>query len=615
MQKNRRKKYADVARLAHAFVAAAGLLSSFAAQATIVPGSTGGGSPNHGCAKIFAPGTRLGSAPRDADYLLRRGSEGIPLKKAADRFSISHPTPEQRQNLLNVAGISRVEALDGETWKVEVDPNQRDQAMATARASGIIAHHAYGAAGIPDTRYYVTDHVTLKFRNGVDQKKIDQLFRTYKLEISQAFPSLGQTFVAKVTTESGANPVRLADRILIQNPGILEYTEPLMINRWEKRGLPPIEDSSFSQQWYLDAPVDGVELKKGADINVRQAWATTKGKGATVAVLDDFPDLTHPDLQPTSMRSVLPFWDTAAGQLPDTATDKDYHHTPVASIAIGAENKKGMVGVAPEANYWPIRINMNNADAKLAGILLETAKRADVINISWGPPPVYVPISKLLADTLQYIATQGGPRGKGCFVVIAAGNSNAPIQLLGTEINLPAHWKEWIDNNGPVLNGMASHPFALAVGASTSLLERAAYSSWGWQLRGVTPSSNFEPGNPRKKLPGRPILAADSNTNGSGGMDPGSYTNRFGGTSAAAPILSGILALMRSVDPDLTFDQAIEILKLTSDAFEDTRKDPMWNWPLGVYDYKSGHSLGMGYGKFNAGKAVELVKARLQSSP
>lgn len=86
--------------------------------------------------------------------------------------------------------------------------------------------------------------------------------------------------------------------------------------------------------------------------------------------------------------------------------------------------------------------------------------------------------------------------------------------------------------------------------------------------------------------------------------DSGHYTNSFGGTSAAAPIVSGLTGLILSANPNLTYKEVDQILKTTADRIDGG---------LANYD-NNGHSNIYGYGRINAFKAVQEA-IRLKSTP
>jgi subtilisin family serine protease len=82
-------------------------------------------------------------------------------------------------------------------------------------------------------------------------------------------------------------------------------------------------------------------------------------------------------------------------------------------------------------------------------------------------------------------------------------------------------------------------------------------------------------------------------TEESGGTD-GLHTNDFGGTSSATPLAAGIGALVLAVQPSLDRVALKELLK------EATEK-------IGQGYDQNGHSPKFGFGRINAGKAVNLV--------
>lgn len=78
----------------------------------------------------------------------------------------------------------------------------------------------------------------------------------------------------------------------------------------------------------------------------------------------------------------------------------------------------------------------------------------------------------------------------------------------------------------------------------------------------------------------------------------GDYTNSLAGTSFAAPIVSGLVGLILSANPNLTYKQVDQILKDTADKIDSS---------FGNYD-NQGHSNTYGFGRINAFKAVQEAK-------
>lgn len=80
----------------------------------------------------------------------------------------------------------------------------------------------------------------------------------------------------------------------------------------------------------------------------------------------------------------------------------------------------------------------------------------------------------------------------------------------------------------------------------------------------------------------------------------GLYTSQFSGTSAAAPLVSGVIALMISANPVLRREEIAEILHQTARKVDEE----------GGYYNAQGHSIYYGYGLIDAGAAVAEAKRR-----
>jgi subtilisin family serine protease len=117
--------------------------------------------------------------------------------------------------------------------------------------------------------------------------------------------------------------------------------------------------------------------------------------------------------------------------------------------------------------------------------------------------------------------------------------------------------------------------------------------------------NNEDAGPPRRPLR---FAGFDPDTNGDApeGDLFGNYTSQFGGTSAAAPQVAGVAALMLSVHPDLSATQVEQIIRETARPI-DTE---------GGYYNAQGHSPYYGYGLLDAGAAVrEALRLREAMPP
>ena len=289
-------------------------------------------------------------------------------------------------------------------------------------------------------------------------------------------------------------------------------------------------------------------------------------------------------------------------------------------MAIAEENGSGIVGVAPGCALIPIRSTGFLDDQSIEDMFnWAIGNGASVISCSWGASAVYFPLSLRQRAAITRAATTGR-NGKGCVVVFAAGNANRPLNGTVYEQNWPDNL---LQGNTNWLNGFALHPDVITVAACTSLNKKAAYSNWGTNIALSAPSNNASPGlsfpnkgfvntppNITTTLHGRTILSADQI--GAAGYEPGDFTNNFGGTSSATPIVAGVAALVLSANPDLTGQQVKFILQETADKIVDSDPDPQFGMRRGTYD-TNGHSQWFGYGKINAARAVQAAQ-KLRSS-
>jgi subtilisin family serine protease len=354
-------------------------------------------------------------------------------------------------------------------------------------------------------------------------------------------------------------------------------------------------------------------LDATASVNAPEAWDISQGERLVVlAVIDDGFDLEHPDFKADG-KIVFPkdYVDGDAHPFPE-AENGDYHGTPCAGVALAEINGQGSVGVAPGCAFMPVRFSLSAADDLLVDIFMDTAGHADVISCSWGPPPVYNPLPSVLNELFNEMTTTGGPHGLGVVLVFAAGNFDAPLNHGGFSKGF-----EWLDYNtgkarkttGRILNGFAAHPRVIAAAASTSLNRHAAYSNWGEEISIAAPSNNFHPLNLNEYVPGRGIWTIDNERYGLGFTRESSFTGDFGGTSSAAPLVAGIAALVRSVNPALTALEVKELLQQTADKINDTNLDQILKTNRGQYD-QNGRCDWFGYGKVNAAKAVREALRR-----
>ncbi|MEG3879750.1 S8 family serine peptidase [Microcoleus sp. herbarium7] len=564
----------------------------------------------------------IGVPEASLPLILQRGGDELLLVKAGDRFTIRPSSAASASSdwaaTMGAKLNRRIAQSNLEEYLVA--PDRLETAMETARASDAVAFasHVYSPANNPSTFFYLTDRITIQFGEQVDETSRNAIANFAALKIVRQIEGIPNTFLCEITKQATENPIKIANRltrypeVLIAEPNILVETQPHYIPR----------DPLYSKQWYLNN-FGGDLLVANAQIFAEPAWDITRGvRSIVIAIADDSVDTTHPDFQGEG-KIVFPI-DLKDGDLsPIPVEESDNHGTACAGVAVAEENGKGIVGVAPGCALMPIRTTGfldDDSVEKLFNWAIE--KKAAVISCSWGPSAVYYPLSLRQSAAITKAATQGRG-GRGCVILFAAGNANRPvngkIDEQGWPNNVVGGKTQW-------LSGFAVHPDAIAVSASTSLNKKAAYSNWGSSISVCAPSNNAPPGfwlqatgylstppEVTEYLPGLGVFTADRSW--VSGYDAGDYTDSFGGTSSATPVVAGVAALILSANPRLTAREVRKIIEETADKIVDPDPDPQLGNRLGNYDPNSRRCDWFGYGKVNALKAVQAAVRKGGGNP
>lgn len=278
------------------------------------------------------------------------------------------------------------------------------------------------------------------------------------------------------------------------------------------------ETSAETKGWHLDA------------IDLNDGWKITKGNpDIVVAVVDDGIDAEHEMFQ---NRIVKPYNVFTQNNCLSTG---DGHGTHVAGLAVGSDKKisQGISGVAPKCKLMPVQVFDNGSctfSTITSGIIYAIHNGADVINVSIGPnfsgmdalpeedqemiSREYFKNEEIVWKRIISIANE-----HNSIIVFAAGNDNiiarvAPENRTDLTINVAA-----VD---PKIKG--------------------------------TDFTNYGPGS-NISAPGESIISSM----------PGNTYEFSDGTSMAAPIVTGTVALMKSCNPDITVSEVLDILQRTGE--------------------------------------------------
>ncbi|NOT28924.1 MAG: S8 family serine peptidase, partial [Planctomycetes bacterium] len=335
--------------------------------------------------------------------------------------------------------------------------------------------------------------VIVQVPRAVDRTGVEASLERGGWRVLEELPALGLLLVEVPLTQGLASAIAR----LSATPGVA-FAEA---NGSGEGGEIVPNDTHFGVQWPLDNRGQGGG-RAGADIEALRAWSLARGSAAvTVAVLDSGLTPAHPEFA----GRVLPGIDFV-NEDADPFDDQG-HGTFVSGIlAANADNAFGLAGVDHACALLPVKVlNQFNGGTVFdltQGLVFAADAGAHVVNMSL----INYPQTTALESALEYA------RNAGCVLVACAGNGG-----IGDA-----------DRSYP-----GRSPLTISVGATTDRDLRAVFSGTGNSLDLVAPG---------ERVPATLRALTDGWT-------------AFSGCSAATPIVSGMAAVLLSVDPTLTHDE------------------------------------------------------------
>lgn len=295
-------------------------------------------------------------------------------------------------------------------------------------------------------------------------------------------------------------------------------------------------------------------------VQADKVWGVTRGAGVKIGIIDTGIDPNHEDYK-LNLKGGINFTITKADGTvhPDQWWNDDEGHGTGVAGAIGArDNGFGVVGIAPEADIYSIKVlpgetTTGTVSTIISGIYWAADNGMDILQMSVAALVKDSPSNpywrEQFAKALDY-ASQ-----RGALLVGAAGN-------------------EALVNN--VVVWPAAYDAVIAVGALDKDNARASFSSYGPEIDIAAPGVEFlttSTENPAPRYP-RPTFV------------PGAGYYKIGyGTSIAAPVVSGVAALIMAKDPKLTATQVRDILESTAVDLGAPGKDNEFGYGLvNAYD-------------------------------
>uniref|UniRef100_A0A4W5Q280 Proprotein convertase subtilisin/kexin type 7 n=1 Tax=Hucho hucho TaxID=62062 RepID=A0A4W5Q280_9TELE len=357
--------------------------------------------------------------------------------------------------------------------------------------------------------------------------------------------------------------------VLAAHPHVLWHSQEQVLSR-SKRAM-AFNDPRYPLQWHLHN-----DVREGMDINVTGVWERNiTGTGVTVVVVDDGVQHTLQDIQPNySPEGSYDLNSNDPDPMPHPDALSDNHHGTrcAGEIAAVSNNSFCAVGVAYGSKVAGIRVLDGPLTDSMEAVAFNKHYQInDVYSCSWGPDDDGRTVDgphPLGKAALQH-GVIAGRRGFGSIFVVASGNGG-----------------QYEDNCN--YDGYANSIYTVTIGAVNEEGKMPFYAEECASMLAVTFSSGG------RTL--RSIVTSDwSLQQGTG------CTDGHTGTSAAAPLAAGMVALMLQVRPCLTWRDVQHIITYTA-----TQYDVQGDWKINGAGFH--HSHQHGFGLLNAWRLVNAAK-------
>jgi Regulatory P domain of the subtilisin-like proprotein convertases and other proteases len=334
-------------------------------------------------------------------------------------------------------------------------------------------------------------------------------------------------------------------------------------------------DPLINYAWHLENIAQKVFASKsgtaGMDLDLLSTNAQgISGAGVRVMISDDGVEDTHEDLYGNFLAgSFSKDYTTASPYTAATARPShisDNHGTAVAGIiAAMANNGVGARGVAPGAKFASSNFLSASVSQTVARMSDQATGDYDILNMSWGGSQNTLVLGDSTFESTLLSRVTNGRSGKGVVFIKSAGN-DFRILCNGSGSTY------CVGNSN--FDGDNTNPFIMMTAASNAAGKVASYSSPGANLWVTAPAGEFGYDTPAmvttdrtgcdKGFAGTSVTTQVAFDKGSNGNSKCNYSVTFNGTSAAAPVVTGVVALLLEANPNLSWRDVRYILAKTA---------------------------------------------------
>jgi len=484
-------------------------------------------------------------------------------------------------------------------------------------------------------------NLTAVFANGT--ASINNSVGTVTSNVAKSVSPTSTTTYTLTVTNTAGTAVTSAVTVTVDGFFIANLNDPLAAQQWHLKNT--------GQTSYADS--GGVS---GKDINVDTVYGLSfDGNGVLVAVVDEGLEIAHEDLAANVVTNGS--WDFVNSDTdPTNSSTTGDHGTSVAGLIAMARNTVGGIGVAPAAklkgfnmlksqsipnqvdSYGGSSTNPKSDDVFIFNASIQTI--ASEFATSTLRFLIYSPINSTVYAQYQ-TGTTNLRSGKGALYVKSAGN-NFGETFLNDSGTIKVYCDEAISAGLTCQNANQdsgnSIPYQVVVGATNASGIKSSYSTAGSALWVSAPGGEYglnasvittstphayEPAMITTDQSNCTIGYSRTSSNRSAFNNGGSpntacnYANTFNGTSSAAPVTSGVIALMLEANPLLTWRDVKHILASTSVKIDDSRAavsvtlsngsyvaEPAWTTNAAGFDFHNWY----GFGMIDATAAVNMAR-------